>query len=134
MTEQLNKQWDGLTTTGELTLGVYFAGTRHKRFTLRVGVAGDWIAANEAHPNGPFQLGALEVFRRQLLSLGEIPTECLTVELLREALTEIDLAILAEADEELEKKLTPPSAATPTGAASNTPSSETATGSPKSAA
>ncbi|PHN55662.1 hypothetical protein AO268_04280 [Pseudomonas sp. ICMP 8385] len=126
MTEQLNKQWDGLTISGELNIGVYFAGTRHKRFTLRVGVTGDWVAAQEVHPNGPFQLAALEVFRRQLLSLGEIPIEHLTTELLREALLESDLAILAKADGDLEKKLMPLSAATPTGGESNTSSSDTA--------
>lgn len=128
MSEQVSKQWDGLTISGELGIGVYFAGARHKRFTLRVAVAGDLIAAQEQHPNGPFQLTTVEVYRRQLLSLGDIPVENLTTELLREALTESDLAILADADAELEKKLTPPSAATPTGAESNTPLSETAIG------
>lgn len=127
MTEQLNKQWDGLTTSDDLAIGVYFAGTRHKRFTLRVGVAGDWVYAQEQHPNGPFHLQTLEVYRRQLLTLGEIPAENLTTELLREALTEIDLAVLADADIELGKKLTPPSAATPTGGELNTPLSDTAT-------
>lgn len=128
MTEQLNKQWDGLTISGELTVGVYFAGTRHKRYTLRVGVAGDWVSALEEYPNGPFHLHTIAVFRRQLLSLGEIPTGNLTTELLREALTEIDLAVLAEADIELGKKLAPPSAATPTGGVLNTPLSDTVTG------
>lgn len=127
MTERMNKQWDGLTTSGELSVGVYFAGTRHKRFTLRVGVAGDWVSAQEQHPNGPFHLHTIEVFRRQLLSLGDIPIENLTTELLREALTEIDLSVLASADVELEKKLAPPSAVTPTGGESSTPSSDLAT-------
>lgn len=127
MTEQLNKQWEGLTISRELHIGVYFAGVRHKSFTLRVAVAGDLIAAQEEHPNGPFQLTTIEVYRRQLLSLGDIPAENLTTDLLREGLTETDLAIIADADAELEKKLTPPSAATPTGAESSTPSSDTAT-------
>lgn len=127
MTEQLNKQWEGLTISRELNIGVYFAGTRHKSFTLRVPVAGDLISAQEQHPSGPFQLTTIEVYRRQLLSLGDIPAEHLTTDLLREGLAESDLAIIADADAELEKKLTPPSAATPTGAESNTPSSDTAT-------
>ncbi len=128
MTEQANKQWDGLTITGELRIGVYYAGLRHKRFTLRVGMAGDLVAAQELHPDGPFQLTTLEVYRRQLLSLGDIPTEALTVELLREQLAETDLAIIANADADLEKKLAPQSAATPTGDESSTPLSDTATG------
>ncbi|WP_454842849.1 hypothetical protein [Pseudomonas hormoni] len=127
MTEQVSKQWEGLTISRELHIGVYFAGVRHKSFTLRVAVAGDLIAAQEEHPGGPFQLTTIEVYRRQLLSLGDIPAENLTTELLREGLTETDLAIIADADAELEKKLTPPSAATPTGAESNTPSSDTVT-------
>jgi len=124
---QIDKKWEGLTISRELSNGVYYAGVRHKHFVLRTGMAGDWIAANEIHPNGPFQLAALEVYRRQLLSLGEIPLEHLTVELLREALTEVDLAIIGEADLELEKKLTPLNAATPVGDPSSTPLSGEAT-------
>lgn len=127
MNEQSNKQWEGLTITRELHHGVYYSGLRHKRFTLRIGMAGDLVAAQEQHPNGPFQLVTLEVYRRQLLSLGDIPSEALTVELLREALSETDLGVIADADLELEKKLAPPSAATPTGDASSTPSSDTVT-------
>ena len=70
---------------------------------------------------------SLEVYRRQLLSLGEIPADALTTELLLGELTESDLAIIADADADLEKKLAPLSAATPIGAESNTPSSGTAT-------
>ena len=121
-----HKRWEGLTITGALRMGVYYAGTRHKTFTLRVPVAGDLVAAQEAHPGAPFQLITLEVYRQQLLSLGEIPAEALTTDLLRTELTESDLAIIADADAELEKKLAPPSAATPTGGESSTPSSDTA--------
>ncbi|EZI28388.1 hypothetical protein [Pseudomonas extremaustralis] len=128
MTEHSSKRWEGLSITGELQMGVYYSGLRHKTFTLRVPVAGDLVAAQELHPGAPFQMIMLEVYRRQLLSLGEIPTEAITTELLLGDLTESDLAIIADADAELEKKLAPPSAATPTGDESNTPSSATATG------
>lgn len=127
MTEQVDKKWDGLTITRDLAVGIYFAGTRHKRFTLRAPVAGDLIGAHEAYPGAPWHLTTIEVYRRQLLSVGDIPTESLTTELLRESLLESDLAIIADADAELEKKLAPPSAATPTGDESNTPSSAMAT-------
>jgi len=127
VSEQIDKRWQGLTISRELPIGVYFAGTRHKHFTLRVGLAGDLIAAQEEHPEGPLQLVTLEVYRRQLLALGDIPLESLTTALLRDALTETDLAAIAQADADLEKKLTPPSAASAIGDASSTPLSGTAT-------
>jgi len=111
----IDKRWDGLTITGELGIGVYYAGTRHKSFTLRVAMSGDLIAAQQEHPVGPLQLVTLEVYRQQLLALGEIPEKELTTALLRAELTEGDLALIAKADEELEKKLSPPSAASTTG-------------------
>lgn len=123
-----SKAWDGLTTTGQLRIGVLFAGSRHKTFTLRVPVAGDMVAAQQAHPQGPLQLITVEAYRRQLLSLGDIPPESLTTELLLEQLAEVDLAMLAEADEALEKKLALPSKAAPLpGAESSMPLSDTAT-------
>lgn len=123
-----SKTWDGLTTTGQLPIGVMYAGTRHKAFTLRVGVAGDMVAAQQEYHQPGLQLISVVAYRRQLLSLGDIPPEALTTELLLEQLTEIDLAFLAKADEELEKKLTLPSeAALLPGAASSTPLSATAT-------
>lgn len=115
MTEQTNKQWDGLTISGELQMGVYYAGTRHKSFTLRTPVTGDLIGAQELFPHGPMQLITVDVYRRQLLSLGDIPADALTTDLLRDALTESDLGLIADADAALEKKLMPPSAASPTG-------------------
>ena len=124
-----SKAWDGLTITGQLRIGVLFAGTRHKAFTLRVPVAGDMVAAQQAHPQGPLQLITVEAYRRQLLSLGDIPLESLTTELLLEQLAEVDLAMFAEADEALEKKLALPSEAAPLpGDGSSTPLSGTATG------
>lgn len=134
MNDTHHKQWQGLTISRELPIGVYFAGTRHRPFTLRVGLAGDLIAAQEQHPDGPLQLVTLEVYRRQLLALGDIPTESLTTDLLRDALTETDLAAIAQADADLEKKLTPPSAASAAGDASSTPLSCTATESTNSGA
>jgi phage FluMu protein gp41 len=122
----IDKRWDGLTESGVLAVGVYFAGTRHKSFTLRVPMAGDLVGAQQEHPQGPLQLITVDVFRRQLLALGDIPVESLTTELLLEELTETDLARLGQADEVLEKKLAPPSAVPTTGDASSTPLSDTA--------
>lgn len=123
----VDKRWDGLTIQGELAIGVYYAGTRHKQFTLRVAMSGDLVGAQQDYPQGPLQLVTVDVYRRQLLALGDIPFEALTTDLLLAELTEADLAQLGTADEVLEKKLKPPSAASLTGAASSTPLSDTAT-------
>jgi hypothetical protein len=123
----IDKRWDGLTESSELAVGVYFAGTRHKSFTLRVPMAGDLVGAQQEHPQGPLQLITVDVFRRQLLALGDIPLDSLTTELLLDELTESDLALLGQADEVLEKKLAPPSAVPPIGDASSMPLSDTAT-------
>lgn len=120
-------KWDGLTATGTLPIGVFYAGQRHRTFTLRLSLCGDLIAAQEANPSAPVRLIALDLFRRQLLQLGDIPAEALTLDLLRAELTEIDQAVLEDADAALTKKLTPGSGDLPSGAPSNTPSSGTAT-------
>lgn len=125
------KQWDGLTIYGELPVGVYYAGTRHKSFTLRVPLANDLIVIQEQLPQAPLPLITLGMYHRQLLVLGDIPEEALTLELLREGLLESDLAVIANTDAELEKKLAPQVAASPIGGESNTHSSSTATESTK---
>ncbi|MGJ8523012.1 hypothetical protein R84981_001705 [Carnimonas sp. R-84981] len=125
------REWDGLTITGELPVGVFYAGSRHKTFTLRTSLSGDLISAQEAFPEGPMQLITVDVYRRQLLSLGDIPVDALTTELLREHLSEIDLQALAVADRELEKKLTPLKSGSEIGGESSTSSSNTATDSTK---
>ncbi|MCY1395681.1 hypothetical protein D3C76_300710 [compost metagenome] len=124
----IDKRWDGLVTTGQLPIGVYYAGTRHRDFTLRTAVAGDLISVQEAHPQASLHLATLAVYQRQLVALGDIPAEALTLELLRDNLTEIDLAALAEADAALEKKLRAPSEPSVAGEPSSMPSSEQATG------
>lgn len=106
-----SKAWDGLTITDQLRIGVLYAGTRHKAFTLRIPVAGDMIGAQQAYPQSPFSLITVDCYRRQLLSLGDIPKDALTTEMLLEQLAETDLSILAKADEDLEKKLALPSEA-----------------------
>lgn len=110
----IDKRWEGLTHTGELTVGIYYAGKRHKSFTLRVAMAGDLIQAQQAHPSAPLQLVTLEVYRQQLLQVGDIPPDALTTELLRDELAETDLARIADADAALEKKLEAPNASSPT--------------------
>ncbi|HEY4294512.1 hypothetical protein [Luteibacter sp.] len=108
MSTSNTKSWEGLTISRELKIGVLFAGTRHKKFTLRVPMAGDLINAQKAYPSGPIRLQALECYRQQLLQLGDIPAENLTIELLSNELSEIDLGLLEVADEALGKALSEP--------------------------
>lgn len=125
-------RWDGLTYLGKLPIGVMYAGKRHKHYVLRIPMAGDLVAAQEDHPEALVRLISLDLYRRQLLQLGDIPPEAITLELLRQELTEPDLAELERADGELQKKFERPSRDSATGDALNTPLSSTATDSTKS--
>jgi|GEM_PF-825669 len=134
MTPKPDPQWDGLTTTGTLPVGVLYAGRRHRAYTLRLQLVGDLIAAQEAYPQAGVRLIALDLFRRQLLALGDIPPEAITTDLLRNGLAEVDLQALERADAALGEALAPARSGSSTGAASSTPSSDTATASTTSAA
>lgn len=123
-----DKQWDGLTISGTLPIGVLYAGTRHQAYTLRLQMVGDLIDAQEAMPEASVRLIALDLFRRQLLVLGDIPPDALTTDLLRQGLSEVDLSELERADAALGKRLAPSSSGFSTGAASSTSLSDTATG------
>jgi len=120
-------KWEGLTVSGTLPVGVYYAGQRHRDFILRVGLAGDVIEALESQPTASTARIALDLYRRQLLKLGDIPAEALTLELLKAELAEIDQSELERASAELTKKLQPASESSPTGDVSSTSSSGTAT-------
>lgn len=123
-----DKQWDGLTISDTLPIGVLYAGTRHKAYTLRLQMVGDLIDAQMEMPEASVRLITLDLFRRQLLSLGDIPAEAITTDLLRKGLSEVDLAELERADAELGKRLASASNGCSTGAASSTSLSATATG------
>lgn len=134
MTPKTDPQWAGLTTTGTLPIGVLYAGRRHKAYTLRLQMVGDLIEAQQAHPQGSLRLIALDLFRRQLLALGDIPPEAITTDLLRAQLAELDLQELERADTALGNALAPARSDSSTGAASSTSSSAPATDSATSAA
>ncbi|MGH8422266.1 MAG: hypothetical protein ACRER3_07910 [Pseudomonas fluorescens] len=120
-------KWAGLTASGTLPVGVYYAGQRHRHYILRVSVAGDVIEALETQPTASTARIALDLYRRQLLKLGDIPAEALTLDLLKAELAEIDQAELERAGVELTKKLMPASESSLTGDVSSTSSSGTAT-------
>lgn len=123
----IDKRWGGLTIDGELSVGVFYAGARHKHFTLRVPMAGDIIDVQTSHPEASIQVATLAMLHKQLLALGDIPSDALTYDLLHAELSESDLSLLGKADEDLEKKLNLPSAAIKAGDKLNTSSSDMAT-------
>jgi len=131
MSSNSHGKWDGLTASGTLPIGVHYAGQRHKEFVLRVSLVGDLIGAQTEYPNVPVRKIALELFRRQLLKLGEIPAEALTLSLLEAEMTDIDIEVLEEEDTKLTKKLKPASGPSQIGEPSKTPSSGTAIASTK---
>lgn len=96
-----------LTIEGVLPAGLEYAGKTHKAFKLRPAKVRDTIEATVevgVDNNLKFMLVTLS---RQLLALGDIPKDGITVELLSE-LYDVDLAELHDAQERLEKKLRPP--------------------------
>lgn len=123
------KEWNGLTIERTLSIGVLYAGTRHKRVVLRVGMAGDLVEAQRDSPDGNARAIALDLYRRQMLVLGDIPTKEITLTLLMEQLAEPDLAVLEAADAALGKQLSEVSDPPPsdTGGSSSTASSAMAT-------
>jgi hypothetical protein len=99
-----------LTIEGALPVGLDFAGKTHKTFKLRPAKVRDTIEVTTevgVDDNLKFMLGILS---RLLISLGDIPKENITSELLAE-LYDVDLAELQLAQEKLEKKLRPPKTA-----------------------
>ncbi|VXC29701.1 conserved hypothetical protein [Pseudomonas sp. 8Z] len=106
--QTIDKTWDGLTIEGTLIVGILFAGARHKHFIMRIPMAGDLVSAQEDHPNAPLQVVTMATYHRQLLAVGDIPSESLTFDLIKAELAEIDLALLAAADQKLEERLAQP--------------------------
>ena len=90
--------------TGALLVGVEFGGERHTVFTLRPAIVRDSIeAAKEADGKGEIFL-MLCLLSRQIETLGKIPKEKITADLLT-GLYDADLGILQKARETAEKKI-----------------------------
>jgi phage FluMu protein gp41 len=93
-----------ITTKGVLSIGLDFAGKTHADFEMRAPKVKDTIESiAAAGPSNNLKF-MLEMYSRQLVTLGDIPKENLTAELLSD-LYDVDLAVIQEASQNLEKKL-----------------------------
>ena len=93
-----------ITTSGNLKVGIEFAGTTHKTFVIRAAKVRDTIDATASAGVENSVKFMLATYALQLVSLGDIPKENITSELLAD-LYDVDLVVLQEAAQELEKKL-----------------------------
>lgn len=95
---------DMTTTKGMLKIGLEYAGKTHVEFTMRAPKVKDTIEATVEVGEGNSLKFMLATYSKQLISLGEIPKEHITADLLSD-LYDIDLAVIQEASQDLEKKL-----------------------------
>lgn len=93
-----------VTVEGKLKVGIDYAGKTHTSFKLRAAKVKDSIEATASVGTDNNLKFMLFVYSLQLLSLGDIPKESITSDLLAD-LYDVDLAVLQEASEGLEKKL-----------------------------
>lgn len=96
-----------LTHAGSLLFGVWFSGKNHKSFEIRMAKVSDSIDAEKSTSGKSGVEFMVAVLARQLVALGDIPKESITVELLRDMYDD-DLTILQNAKESLKKKLMGP--------------------------
>lgn len=100
--------------SGNLPMGIEYAGKVHTEFSLRPARVKDTITALEESGGDNAKL-ALARLSKQIVRLGDIPAESITTELLMEAY-EADLEALEKAQDTIEKKargIADPIAATP---------------------
>lgn len=115
--------------SGSLTFGVEYpaaSGQYHYDFTLRLPMAGDNIAAIEETGATSGLRIRVAMLARCLVSLGDIPAEAITYELLSEQLVDEDVDVLAEAEEAMKKKRMRPKPLSPTTASPSSSSDDTA--------
>lgn len=96
-----------VTVKGSLKVGVEFKGEIHKEFELRPAQVRDSIAATEMAKGNQVRM-LLGLLVGQLESLGTIPKEAITMDLLS-SMYDVDLEVLQTAREDVEKKLLQPS-------------------------
>ncbi len=111
------------THSATLPIGVFYQGQLHRDFTIRMSTVGDEIAVVE---DGIPESGTLVgVLARCLTTLGSIPAEEITYQLLCDALVSEDYQALRTAQQEAKKKLSELKSAsaitdTPSSALANT--------------
>ncbi|MGQ6115961.1 hypothetical protein ACUNHX_03875 [Serratia sp. IR-2025] len=91
------------THSATLPIGVFYQGQLHRDFTIRMSTVGDEIAVVEdGIPDSGTLVGVLA---RCLTTLGSIPAEEITYQLLCDALVSEDYQALRTAQQEAKKKL-----------------------------
>lgn len=91
------------THSATLPIGIFYQGQLHRDFTVRLSTVGDEIAAVEdGIPDSGTLVG---VMARCLITLGSIPAEEITYQLLCDALVSEDYKALRDAQQEAKKKL-----------------------------
>lgn len=93
-----------ITEKGKLRYGIKFGDLIHTEFELRPVLVKDSIRAEQVTKNKGDVAMNVAVMAEQLLSLGAIPKEQITADLLGE-MYDADIAILQAAREAVEKKL-----------------------------
>ncbi|MEN4195437.1 hypothetical protein [Serratia marcescens] len=91
------------THSATLPIGIFYQGQLHRDFTVRMSTVGDEIAVVEdGIPDSGTLVG---VMARCLTTLGSIPAEEITYQLLCDALVSEDYQALRTAQQEAKKKL-----------------------------
>lgn len=94
-----------LTEKGQLQIGVEFQGKTHKEFIIRAQKVKDSVEAFEDERAGKNDVYfGLALLSRQIEKLGDIPLKDITPQLLMN-LYDVDLKILYQAKDRLEKKM-----------------------------
>lgn len=91
------------THSATLPIGVFYQGQLHRDFTVRVSTVGDEIAVVE--DGIPDSGTAVGVLARCITTLGSIPAEDVTYQLLCDTLVAEDYKALRDAQQEAKKKL-----------------------------
>lgn len=89
---------------GQLECGVFFDGKHHVDFEIRLPLMKDNIRVASLYPGESALALSVAVMAQAIVSLGDIPKEKITFELLAEELVEDDFDILNEAFNTLKKK------------------------------
>lgn len=91
------------THSGVLPIGIFYQDKLHRDFTIRMSTVGDEIAVVEdGIPDSGTLVGVLA---RCLTTLGSIPEDDITYQLLCDALVSEDYKVLRDAQQEAKKKL-----------------------------
>ncbi len=92
------------TLKGQLMYGVLFEDKLHTDFEIRLPLMKDNIRAVERYGDKSTLAVSVAVMAEAIVSLGSIPKEKITLELLEDGLVEDDFDILNEAFKTLKKK------------------------------